>query len=276
MSKKFQSEHDGNLASSDSGIKQGLLKFTFGQMLIIWLNIGLIMFLAWGVGFYVGRDYGAKHALENQKRVDIRIPLVRPVMPASLEQEIKAVKDEVQYNLTPPANAGDSAGYVPPPAGLPPPQESATVGVPLAVGASSSVAPVQQVSEEQDVKISSSRIADVIASSSRKRSSSKAVSSAWFQPPAQQASVAGGTSGYKWYIQAATLVSKADAEDIIKRSKADGKLMKIETSMRGTNKLYRILVGPFDSKEEAEAKKEELKKNRGLAKDMYVSRFDGQ
>ena len=256
MPKKFQSEYEKNQVSSDSGGKRGLLTFTFGQMLIIWLNIGLIMLLAWGAGFYVGRDYGAKHALENQKRVDVRIPLVRPIMPASLEQEIKAVKDEVQYNLTPPV---DGAIYI-----VSSPENVSTAN-------SSSIAPVQEVAIEQDEKVLSS---DVVVSSSRKRSSSRAVSSARAQPVAVQN--ADKTSKYKWYIQAATVVNKTDAEAIIKKSKADGKLMKIETSMRGTNRLYRILVGPFDSKEEAEAKKEELKKNRSLAKDMYVSRFDAQ
>ena len=272
MSKTFQSGFEKNSASSKSesrnrNDKRRLFTFTLGQMLLIWFNIGLIMLIVWGTGFYVGRDYGADYALENQRRVDVRIPLVKPIMPGSFEQEIKAVKDDVQHFLTP--------------------TDSTNTAVPNAISqirvvasssfTSSSEKFVFLQAAEVNGKVSSRvKKSSAAAVSSKRRQSSVAVSSKPAEQADKQNAAANAASTYKWYIQAATLLNKADAEDIIKRSKTDGKLMKIETSVSGKSRVYRILVGPFNSREEAEAKKEELKKNRNLARDMYVTRFDGQ
>jgi cell division protein FtsN len=233
--------------------------FSLGQMLLIWLNIGLIMALTLAVGFYVGRDYGVNFALENQDRVDVRVPLVRPIMPSGLEDEIKATTNEVPEHLAPSSE------------------------IPVAVESSlaSSKAKVAVETQSQAVSSSVNAVSSVkkvvvssrLALSSSSKSSRKATSSSAKKISSSSVSSA---PKYKWYIQAIVVPTKQEAEEIASSSPELAKQYKIlpVTNSKAKVTSYKIIVGPFKTQAQAEAKKEGLKKNKKLAQDMFVSRFD--
>ncbi|MDR2338006.1 MAG: SPOR domain-containing protein [Deltaproteobacteria bacterium] len=233
--------------------------FSLGQMLLIWLNIGLIMALTLAVGFYIGRDYGVNFALENQDRVDVRVPLVRPIMPSGLEDEIKATTNEVPEYLTPSSEMPTVVAVI----------ESSQASSKAALEIqSSAISSSVSIKSSKKVTVSSR----LTLSSSSKRSSRTVQSSA----KKVSSSSTNLTPRYKWYIQAIVVPTKQEAEEIVNSSSELAKQYKILpiTNSKGKVTSYKVIVGPFKTQAQAEAKKEGLKKNKKLAQDMFVSRFD--
>jgi hypothetical protein len=238
--------------------------FSLGQMLLIWLNIGLIMALTLAVGFYIGRDYGMNFALENQDRVDVRVPLVRPIMPSGLEDEIKATTNEVPEYLTPSSENPTTVAVVKSSQSS---QASSKAKVALEIQSSATSSSVS-VNSSKKITVSSR-----LKLSSGSKSSSRVVQSSAKKISSSSANL---TPKYKWYIQAIVVPTKQEAEEIANGSSELAKQYKILpiTNTKGKVTSYKIIVGPFKTQAEAEAKKEGLKKNKKLAQDMFVSRFD--
>ncbi len=252
--------------SKDLSNKRRFFSFSLGQMFFIWVNFALITIIVFAVGFYVGRSVGVDFALANQNDVNVRVPLIRPIMPGGKEDEIKKIINEVPAYLsglnverdenTKLARQSDDG-------------DTNNNTVVSTVNSSSRISSLRANTKSSTRAVVVSSVSSSTQTISNARSvvnSSSAQSVASTKQPV--------VSDDKWYVQVVATPTEQDAQAIVKATPTIAEQNKIlPVTKNGKITAYKIIVGPFKTKAEAEDRKTKLMGTRRLAKDMFVSKF---
>ena len=219
---------DGHRTSKQSSATSSGFRLTGSQVVVLWSIMAGLLVMCFLFGFYAGRQQGLKVAFEQYSGQAARIPIVDPV--ASQHSVNRLLPDVSEKDL----KASDIAE-----------EESQ-----FDFSAEGKVAPTR--SQPAPVTVS-------VADKSPSANDSVAT--------APKSSGSGAVSGVAagWYVQIAATKTSTEADGVVEKIAKHSYSAHIDSAQVGTRLFYRVLVGPYASRAEAE-------KQRGIIASRKLTR----
>lgn len=284
------------------------MRVAFGQVVLLWVVVALVMILVFVFGFKAGTKHGLAVALEDYGDRAVRLPVVQPVrkpddgsvgtsisapialsegpkIPVQLALEGESVpQDEV---IEKPEVAEPSAEF----------DFSAIKKIVTEAKASPEATPVEpdvpgQTAEDHSAGLNTRPTAELLQGSSSsereerteirqaRKERSEEISSKITKkpkvprvptpgkPPPQKPTTKGLASG--WYVQVSATRSESEAAALARQfSELDIPAM-VERAKVHQRTYYRILLGPYGMKESAQAARDRAKKTRMVRDEPFL------
>ena len=219
---------------------------------VVWAGTMLIAFL---LGNSLGRHQGVRSALEDHGQEAVRVPL--PLAAAERADRAKALQ------------LGSEPRYLETQRAIAKPEE---VPMSAAVRAQSNpvLAAAQQVAAEQ-AAAKSAPAAVAPASIPSKDAAPALLQAAKGATP--QTALQPGT---RWIVQAASFRNREQAQSAVKRFRALGLPVLLDSKNREGSKYFRIILGPYASAEKAAQAKDQAARSKIVKGDLYVKQLPAE
>ena len=222
---------DAHRTSKQSSTNDGGFRLTGSQVIVLWSIMAGLLIMCFLFGFYAGRQQGLKVAFEQYSGQAARIPIVDPV--ASQHSVNRLLPDVSEKELAASEATEDESKFD--------------------FSAEGKVAPTRG----NAAKSKAAPVAVSVAQSAPSNSVTPA-------PAAGSSSAVSGVAA-GWYIQIAATKTSNEADEVVAKIAKHSYSAQIDTAQVGTRLFYRVLVGPYSSRVEAE-------KQRGIIAKRKLTR----
>lgn len=255
------------------------MRLSFSQLVVLWSMIAGVMVMVFLFGLYAGREQGLRAALENYANETVRLPVINPVALNDASGSARELPNVTENN---------GSGSI---AGAPVSQSVKTDSVPAIDFSAQQVSRVEEVSQQKesdarlaakptselfkqelvvadrsDVAVAGER-AEVVKKSLEEKANA-AKTETRVESVASEKKVPSG-----WYVQVAATRTEKEAGVMLKKFKRAGLAAKVEEAMVNGSSYFRLVVGPYGSKEAAVSGQKQIKRTKVAKGESFVKQI---
>lgn len=233
----------GSRETEASRVKKRGFELSVSQVVVLWSIMAGLLIMCFLFGFYAGRQQGLRVAFEQYSGQAARIPIADPVASENSLNELLADTSTTKSDVPVAAVVSEEESKF---------DFSAEGKVPVATAKPVPVEEAMKPSETTEITAVKTSEKVIVKQSAPKKPAAISVTEVkTLSPP---------TPG--WYIQIAATKTKEDADRIATKIKSRNYLASHEMAKVGNSTYYRVLVGPYTTRAEAEKNRQKISKKK--------------